>query len=363
MSVTRKTRVWLLGSLLTLVGFAPAQTSIIWNAPVPVSGPNDVSTVGVGAIAVNCGLGSSQATFNGVTFLPDPTPGNFIIQPPITANGYTLDLPYNRASSSNFWTSPAPSGSTTMGQALDTARYLGPGSNTAPVTCTISGLTVGNFYEIQIWSADDRGGPGWRVSNWADTCGVAGPSLSIHSVTGIFSATSASRTFCNGPQTGGAQPGAAYNLLNMIQVRDLSATPEYQTNAFPGASLDINGVQGTNQTAATVTIPTGVPATLNLGSTNAGQLWDLGSGLAPLIPASAGALTTSDGQIVNLDIADPTLGFWFNLLQGPTWGPTTSVSAPFSLSFATGVSLQMIVVDPSLLSGVALSQPVRLIVQ
>lgn len=356
MSMTRAMGAWLLGSMLILVSVAPAQTAILWNPPVPVSGPGDVSTAGAPAIAVNCGPGTTQVTFNGVTFLQDPTPGNFQIQPPITANGYTLDMPYNRVASANFWSNPAPGGSAALGQALDRGRHWGPG--TATVTCTISGLTIGNFYEIQIWSADDRGGAGWRVSDWADTCGAGGASLSGHSVTGIFSATSTAQTFCNGPQQ-----GISYNLLNMIQVRDLSATPEYQTNASPAASLDINGVQGTSQLAAEVTIPIGMSATLNLGSTNVGQLWDLGAGNAPLIPASAGALLSSDGQIVNLDFTDPTLGMWFNFLQGPTWGSAATVSIPFSFPVATTLSAQMVVVAPTMSSGIALSQPVRLIVQ
>ena len=143
--------------------------------------------------------------------------------------------------------------------------------------CTISGLTVGNFYELQIWTTDDRGGPGWRTSDWADTCGAAGVTLSGHSVTGIFLATSASETFCNGPQQ-----GSSYNLINMIQVRDVSAPPEYQVNGA-SAGLDINGVQGTSQAAAAVSIPIGASAALNLASQNVGQQWDLGAGAAPLI--------------------------------------------------------------------------------
>ncbi|NRA97462.1 MAG: hypothetical protein HRU14_14790 [Planctomycetes bacterium] len=140
-------------------------------------------------------------------------------------------------------------------------------------------------------------------------------------------------------------------------------SPEYQTNFSFAASLDVNGVQGTAYAPATVTVPIGMTATLGLVSVNVGQQWDLGSGLAPLIPASTGALISSDGQIVNLDLTDPTLSLWFNFLQGPSWGPLTSVSIPFSLSYATAVSAQMVVVDPGLMSGIALSQPVRLIVQ
>jgi hypothetical protein len=266
-----------------------------------------------------------------------------------------LDLPYNRAASANFWSNPAPGGSTALGQALDKGRHWGPGTGT--VTCTISGLTVGNFYEIQIWSTDDRGGAGWRTSDWADACGAVGASLSGHSVTGIFSATSTSQTFCNGPQQ-----SISYNLINMIQVRNLSATPEYQVNA-PPASLDVNSVQGTSQMVAAVTIPVGISATLNFGSTNSGQAWDMGIGSAPLIPASAGALQTSNGQIVNLDLADPTLNLWFNFLQGPMWGPSATISIPFSFPLATSLSAQMVVVAPTMSSGIALSQPVRLIVQ
>ncbi len=140
-------------------------------------------------------------------------------------------------------------------------------------------------------------------------------------------------------------------------------SPEYQTNFSFAASLDVNGVQGTAYAPSTVTVPIGMTATLGLVSVNVGQQWDFGSGLAPLIPASSGALISSDGQIVNLDLTDPTLSLWFNFLQGPSWGPLTSVSIPFSLSYATAVSAQMVVVDPGLMSGIALSQPVRLIVQ
>lgn len=139
--------------------------------------------------------------------------------------------------------------------------------------------------------------------------------------------------------------------------------PQYQTNFSFASSLDVNGVQGTSSVPATVTVSIGVTATLGLASVNLGQQWNLGTGSAPLISTSAGALVTSDGQIVNLDLTDPTFDLWFAFLQGPAWGPSTAVSIPFSIPSATTVSAQMIVVDPGLMSGIALSQPVRLIVQ
>lgn len=138
-------------------------------------------------------------------------------------------------------------------------------------------------------------------------------------------------------------------------------TPEYQTNSVV-AWFDINGVSGGTTTPAMVTVPGGQTATVNMSSLNGGQPWDVGVGTAALIPASAGALTSSTGQIVNLDLSDTTLTTWFNYLSGPLWGPSPSLSYPFSIPGPSMWSAQMIVVAPNSPSGIALSQPVRLIV-
>jgi len=156
--------------------------------------------------------------------------------------------------------------------------------------------------------------------------------------------------------------------LTLTTILDIMANgaqpvfPEYQTNSWQ-ASFTVDGVQGGQQAAATVTVPVGMQATLGFSSFNVGQPWDLGSGIAPLVPTSAGALLSSDGQIVNLDVTDPTLSTWFNFMQGPNWGPLLALSIPFSIPSAASISAQMIVASPALPSGVALSQPVRLIVQ
>lgn len=138
--------------------------------------------------------------------------------------------------------------------------------------------------------------------------------------------------------------------------------PEYQTNSFL-AGLNVNGVFGTSHVPAAPTLLTGATGTLSLVSTVAGQPWDLGAGSAPLVPASAGAVTTSDGQIVNLDLSDPTLSLWFNFLQGPTFPPVLIMSIPFSIPVATSISAQMIIVNPSMSSGIALSGATRLTIQ
>ena len=93
-----------------------------------------------------------------------------------------------------------------------------------------------------------------------------------------------------------------------------------------------------------------------------GNAWDLGYGTSPLIPANAGALTSSNGQIVNLDLSDPNAGTWFNFMQ--TSPPFVNLSFP-SLTFPVpqSISAQMIIVSPTALSGISLSQAVQLTVQ
>ena len=135
---------------------------------------------------------------------------------------------------------------------------------------------------------------------------------------------------------------------------------QYQTNsALMG--LDVNGSQGFPWTPATVTLPAGAAATLNMSSSNLGFLWDLGYGPAPLLPASGGGLATAGGQVLNLDLGDPLFGTLWNYSLSP-YG-FVNVAIPFSVPNSGAVSLQMLILAPSLPDGVALSQPTRLIVQ
>ena len=171
------------------------------------------------------------------------------------------------------------------------------------------------------------------------------------------------RTFTNGTQryivTEMYGPGGCY----IVDFTGGQVPPQYQTNSGFQASLNVNGVVGSQYAPAITNLGIGMPGNLNMLSFNAGQAWDIGAGAAPLIPASAGALTSSDGQIVNLDLTDPTLSLWFNFLQGPVYPVAPIVSLPFSFAAATSISAQMVVVSPSNASGIALSQAVRLIVQ
>jgi subtilisin family serine protease len=136
--------------------------------------------------------------------------------------------------------------------------------------------------------------------------------------------------------------------------------PEYQVNG-PRATLNVNSVTGTTSVPALVQIAVGVPTPLSFLSNQTGQPWDLGFGANPLIPRSAGAFATSQGEVVNLDLTDPLFGTWFDYLSTspPFANQVFSVTFPVPTTF----SAQLILLAPFQPSGVALSQPVRVVVQ
>ena len=136
--------------------------------------------------------------------------------------------------------------------------------------------------------------------------------------------------------------------------------PQYQTNSVL-ASLDVNGVAATQYAPAVVNTAVGAPNTITFFSFLQGNAWDLGYGVAPLIPRNAGALVSSDGQIVNLDLTDPTLSTWFGatFTNSP---PFQNFNMNFSFPFAVSLSGQLAVIAPNLSDGIALSQGVRIVI-
>lgn len=158
-----------------------------------------------------------------------------------------------------------------------------------------------------------------------------------------------------------APGGARVSLLSSPAACQTTPTgpPEYQVNS-PVAGLDVNGIVGTTAAPALVTVPSGGTATLTLASVSSGVIWEMGYGVQPLIPASGGAYTTSDGQLVNLDVTDPGFGTWFNGFASPGF---TAFSATISPPGPQTVALQMGIFDPTQLSGVSLSQATRVTVQ
>jgi hypothetical protein len=134
---------------------------------------------------------------------------------------------------------------------------------------------------------------------------------------------------------------------------------DYQVNQ-PASSLDIDGVIGTSMLPATVLLGLGQTRLLSLSSTNLGRPFEIAFGVQALIPASQGAFVLPDGQIFNVNLADPSHGFLFNFFQSPGFSP---IAAPVSSPTFLTLSLQMGNVDPASASGLSLSQPTRLIIQ
>ena len=78
-----------------------------------------------------------------------------------------------------------------------------------------------------------------------------------------------------------------------------------------------------------------------------------------MIPASAGAFLTPDGDLVNIDLADPLFSFLWGGFASP---PFANMTLPISFASPTSISGQLAVGDPTSITGARLSQPVRVIV-
>ncbi|MEE2712589.1 MAG: hypothetical protein VX913_07440 [Planctomycetota bacterium] len=139
------------------------------------------------------------------------------------------------------------------------------------------------------------------------------------------------------------------------------AAPEFQVDQSE-ASAAVNGVFGTAVSPATLTVAIGGIANYSLSSTTlVGAPWDIVIGVAPLVSASAGGITLTDGQIVNVDLTDPALTYLFT----PTFNgfPFVNLSGTLGTGFAMTRSFQMGLIDPGTASGLRLSQATHLIVQ
>jgi hypothetical protein len=95
-------------------------------------------------------------------------------------------------------------------------------------------------------------------------------------------------------------------------------------------------------------------------SINTGAPWELIFGLSPLVTPTSGAFVDPEGQIVNVDLSDPSLTFLFNGFQGPGFA---TASLPFTPTAMGSLSLQMAVADPIALVGIRLSQATRVTIQ
>ncbi len=124
---------------------------ITWQTPQAISSSSDVSTNGALVLAKQVTHttygGYANQTVNGVTFLGDQN----------TQNGVTFGIPsgFSGADQTSYVVGAAgtPGTLSTEYQRMLTGGYYG-GAGTA--TVTLSGLTLGQQYELQFWVADYR---------------------------------------------------------------------------------------------------------------------------------------------------------------------------------------------------------------
>jgi len=126
-----KTNSAILLSFLAACALPASAATITWQTPQDITGESDVENLGLVVTAVNVGS-TSGVTVNGVTFGADDGK--------VTTNGTQRP---------DFAPSPDPSISANYHTLLDSIRTNG--SN-----ISISGLTSGTEYQVQIWVNDSR---------------------------------------------------------------------------------------------------------------------------------------------------------------------------------------------------------------
>ncbi|MGC9261811.1 MAG: PEP-CTERM sorting domain-containing protein, partial [Phycisphaerae bacterium] len=142
-----------------LANTASAST-ITWGAAANISGDTDVSTAGSLVVANEFGSSTTPETVNGVTFSP------FTASPSAVAKqgAVTLSAPTSGDTVETMDVGFGPSGfSASYNALLNGAAALGNGPTATngldPMDLTITGLTSGAQYQIEIWVNDSRGYP------------------------------------------------------------------------------------------------------------------------------------------------------------------------------------------------------------
>lgn len=209
----------------------------IWGPATTISDDTDISTAGTLVHAVNLGSESS-ATVNGVTFSSFPVPFN---SSPITVGNITVRETMGPMSSYAYGqgnTAPYTSLSAPYQALLN--DFVASGLIEA-IEVTISGLTIGQEYQVQVWSnlsaagsSDTNpnivtldGGAQNMQSNTTDTAGGLG-----QYALGTFTADSATLIFTVSALSGNVSVGPysrAWPALNAFQVR---AVPEPSSMAL-----------------------------------------------------------------------------------------------------------------------------------
>jgi hypothetical protein len=240
-------------SLIAAAIAAPAWAgppAITWGSATTIAGDTDVSTSGTLLYAYNVGwngttggpggtpgTGVAAATVNGVTFSAFGLPGGYTnYESTVTVGSVTMtESPGDLWSSNILANGSGPSSSySALSSSYQSLLASGGGAtDPATITVTLGGLTVGQQYQLQIWSNNSGNGNGpfgigtpiantlvssavTLDANTTNTSGGVG-----QYVLGTFTAATTSMNFT----LAGSGGGAASPMINAFQVRDITPIP------------------------------------------------------------------------------------------------------------------------------------------
>jgi len=213
-------------SAVLAAGQASAASSapVTWNAPVTQTGAaSDIVTAGTLFAAINSG---ASTTVNGVTFVG----GGSLSGSNVTFAG---GVSFSGANLFNTSFGTAPGSWDSSYSALINSGTSG--ANSATPTITLSGLTVGNTYSLQIFEVYGNNGYGpWPTSFTAGGSASSAVATGTSStpapqyITGSFTANAATEAISlSGP--------SGYGVFSALQVRTVSAVPEPGSLSMMGA--------------------------------------------------------------------------------------------------------------------------------
>ncbi len=205
-----KTHTYFSGALITLaailVSTIPTQAQILWGSPQDVSNDSNVLTTGtyVDAALLQAGAnGGNPLTVNGVAF-------NIIANgtSDVTDSSGDIELtsPRNAAAGVD---SPDPTASAAYNSLLTSPEY----SIGSVQTLTLNNLTVGDTYQVEVWSATGRAGT--FITDFSGVTPVALNSNTEQYAVGTFIATDSTFSFT---ATAGAGSQASASIFNAVSV-------------------------------------------------------------------------------------------------------------------------------------------------
>lgn len=221
-------------AFLSLALATPAEAApppaITWGSATTVSGDSDVSTSGTLLYAYNVGAsGVSSATVNTVTFASYAFPING--PQSVTVGSVTFtESPGILWGSNSLGSASTPFSNLSSGYKT-LLGSAGGADNPSSITATLGGLTVGNQYQLQIWTSNPANGTNPYGGIIGDTTFTAGNSVTLDPnttdsggglgqyVIGTFTADAVTRTF--------TMDSSGFNApsLSAFQLRDVTVIP------------------------------------------------------------------------------------------------------------------------------------------